>query len=141
MRQETGIPRGDLFTVLEDWAHEGETERVRRAMGIILDIEKTAQATLSLAPGLLELLEHCEADGLLLALVTRNTPAATEALFGLLGERWRNRFSPLLTRHFRFVKPDRRLLLHVAQEWGCPPERLLMVGDSREDVEIGASCG
>lgn len=38
----------------------------------------------------------------------------------------------VLTREFRYVKPDRRLLLHVSQQWGCDPQRLLMVGDSFE---------
>jgi len=144
MRELTAIPRGDLFTVMEDWAHEGEAAgeaRVKEAMRVILELEAQAQATLELAPGLEALLEQCEADGLRLALVTRNTPLAVDALFRLLGERWRARFAPLLTRHFRFVKPDRRLLLHVAEEWGCSPAQLLMVGDSREDVEIGAACG
>lgn len=47
----------------------------------------------------------------------------------------------MLTREFRYVKPDRRLLLHVAQQWDLQPERLLMVGDSFEDVECGNAAG
>jgi len=57
------------------------------------------------------------------------------------GRRWRDLFSIILTREFRYVKPDKRLLLHVADQWGVDPSSLLMVGDSREDVECGKAAG
>jgi HAD superfamily hydrolase (TIGR01509 family) len=138
MRARTGIPYGDLFTVMEEWR---DAARVAAAMDVILELEATAQRTLALQPGLEALLEQCVADGLLLAIVTRNTDEAVAALFARLGEAWRPRFTQVLNRHFVFVKPDRRLLLHVAATWGVAPSQLLMVGDSREDVEIGAICG
>jgi HAD superfamily hydrolase (TIGR01509 family) len=138
MRSRTGIPAGDLFTVMEEWR---DASRVRAAMDVILELEADAQRTLALQPGLEALLAACVADGLQLAIVTRNTPDAVDALFSRLGAEWRPRFTQVLTRHFPYVKPDRRLLLHVAQQWGVQPSELLMVGDSREDVEIGAICG
>ena len=138
MRAQTGIPAGDLFTVMEEWR---DASRVARAMDVILGLEAEAQRTLELQPGLEALLTQCAADGLRLAIVTRNTDEAVDALFSRLGERWRGAFSPILTRHFKYVKPDRRLLMHVAQAWGVHPSAMLMVGDSREDVEIGAICG
>lgn len=138
MRQRTGIPFGDLFTVMEGWQR---AERVRQAFDVIHELEARALTTLQLAPGLEALLQQLEDDGVKLAIVTRNTPQAVDSLFGLLGEHWRPRFDPILTRHFQYVKPDRRLLLHVAELWGCSPQDLLMVGDSREDVEIGCTCG
>ncbi len=49
------------------------------------------------------------------ALVTRNTRASVEAFLRLIGPEWAGLFSQVLTREFRYVKPDRRLLLHVAQ--------------------------
>lgn len=76
-----------------------------------------------------------------MAVVTRNTPRAVEAFFRLLGGAWRGKFSQVLTREFKYVKPDRRLLLHVAAEWGIKPSEMLMVGDSKEDVEVGAMVG
>ena len=81
------------------------------------------------------------ADGVLLAVVTRNTPKAVDAFMKLLGPGWRDKFSIVLTREFKYVKPDRRLLLHVAQHWGLQPSEMLMVGDSKEDVEVGAMVG
>ena len=47
----------------------------------------------------------------------------------------------VLTREFKYVKPDRRLLLHVADALGVAPGEMLMVGDSKEDVEVGAMVG
>jgi Haloacid dehalogenase-like hydrolase len=74
------------------------------------------------------------------ALVTRNTTASVDAFFSVIGEEWRGLFRPVLTREHVFVKPDKRLLLGLAQEWGLHPGRLLMVGDSFEDVEV-RKCG
>ena len=143
-------------------------------------------------------------------LVTRNTEASVDAFFGLIGREWQPLFDPVLTREFRFVKPDKRALQHFAQvcrlrtapraagdgrpaptrsssgpaglvgspaavlaclpacmharmqacgallcphqgrpaplppavqAWGLPPARLLMVGDSTEDVETGNAAG
>lgn len=138
MRQRTTITEGDLFTVMEEWS---DSARVCGAMDVIDELEAASRATLELQLGLEALLEQCVADGLRVALVTRNTDLAVDALFSRLGERWRPVFDPLLTRHFALVKPDARLLRHVAAAWGCQPCELLMVGDSREDVEVGAAVG
>ncbi len=50
-----------------------------------------------------------------LALVTRNTTASVDAFFDLVGEQWRSTFSLIRTREFNYVKPDKRLLVSVAQ--------------------------
>lgn len=55
------------------------------------------------------------------ALVTRNTRASVEAFLRLIGPEWAALFSQVLTREFRYVKPDRRLLLHVAQVGAAGP--------------------
>jgi hypothetical protein len=49
------------------------------------------------------------------ALVTRNTSASVDAFFKLVGEEWRPVFDAVRTREFRFVKPDKRLLLSLAE--------------------------
>uniref|UniRef100_A0A383VST6 Methyltransferase domain-containing protein n=1 Tax=Tetradesmus obliquus TaxID=3088 RepID=A0A383VST6_TETOB len=63
------------------------------------------------------------------------------AFFQLIGEEWRGLFSEVRTREFKYVKPDKRLLLDVAEAWQLHPGRLLMVGDSFEDVEVGNAAG
>ena len=55
-------------------------------------------------------------------LVTRNTRSSVAAFYDLLGgwQAGEALFDPTLTREFCYVKPDRRLLLHIAQVcvWG-----------------------
>jgi len=174
MRERTEIPAGDLFTVMESWEEPSassdeednndgnassssstapSSERVRRAMDVILEIEARAAATTEPMEGLAELLRLLERRNVRVAMVTRNTPRAVEAFFGRAfaaagasddaeRARWRALFDPVITRHDRYVKPDRRLLLDVAERWGVQEMgRVLMVGDSLEDVEIGNACG
>lgn len=48
-------------------------------------------------------------------LVTRNTRRSVDAFFATLGEEWRPLFSPMLTREFKYVKPDKRTLQHFSE--------------------------
>ncbi|KAG2444612.1 hypothetical protein HXX76_001356 [Chlamydomonas incerta] len=138
MRARTGIPIGDLFTVMESWE---EDSRILGSMNTILDIEADAAKAVSAKPGLMELLQLLKDRQVPVALVTRNTPHSVAAFFNLIGPEWAGLFSQVLTREFDFVKPDRRLLTHVAKTWGLDPADLLMVGDSFEDVECGNASG
>jgi len=138
MRKRTGIKQGDLFTVMESWDEDTE---ITRAMDVILEIEADAQTRLTLQEGLVDLLMALRDLQVPVALVTRNTTSAVNAFFSLLGEEWRPLFSQILTREYRYIKPDKRLLLDVAKVWGLPPNSLLMVGDSIEDVECGNAAG
>jgi hypothetical protein len=113
MRQRTGIPVGDLFTVMESWV---DGARIKAAMDVILELEAQACADLQPQPGLLELLGFLRASGVRLGLVTRNTTRSVDAFFGVVGEEWRAAFDIVLTRdNTPFVKPDKRSLLHFAE--------------------------
>jgi hypothetical protein len=46
------------------------------------------------------------------------TSCSVAAFFQLIGEEWRGLFSEIRTREFKYVKPDKRLLLDVAQVRG-----------------------
>jgi phosphoglycolate phosphatase-like HAD superfamily hydrolase/SAM-dependent methyltransferase len=134
-------------------ARKAAAARVRMAMGVILEIEAAAAASTAPMHGLAELLRLLEERDVKVALVTRNTPRAVEHFFNAVfvqagakdpaeAARWRALFDPVITRHDRYVKPDRRLLMDVAERWGITEMgRVLMVGDSLEDVEIGNACG
>ena len=137
MRRRTLIPQGDLFTVLE----ASSPDHIQHAMKEILEIESEASKQVSTKEGLIELLSLLRERSCPVALVTRNTKAATKAFFNLIGPEWSSLFSPVLTREYHYVKPDPRLLMDVAKEWGLSPSRLLMVGDSFEDVEVGNAAG
>lgn len=139
MRQAVGIPVGDLFTVMESW---GDGERIKSSMDFILELEAQASATLTAMPGLLNVLSYLRSmPHVRVGLVTRNTPQSVAAFFEAIGEEWRDVFDIILTREHQHVKPDKRSLLYFAESWNIPPFRLLMVGDSAEDIETGNAAG
>ena len=141
MRSSIDIPEGDLFTVMETW---DDGSRIMKSMDTILEIEAVAAAQSKVMPGLYELLDFLKehADVVKVGLVTRNTVESMEAFFDAVGDhKYKDVFDILMTREFPFVKPDKRCLLHFANEWNLPPSSLLMVGDSTEDVECGNAAG
>lgn len=138
MRARTAIPTGDLFATMESWP---EQKTVREAMEVILEMEASARSQTKIQPHLEELLEFLEASDVRLALVTRNTRKGTDSFFRLIHPKWKQKFQVVLTREFRFVKPDARLLHHVARRLKVHEHDMLMVGDSREDVECGNAAG
>ena len=54
-------------------------------------------------------------------------------------------FEPIITRAFTPPKPDPAGILHIANSWGVPEkeraERMIMVGDSIDDMTAGAKAG
>jgi len=75
-----------------------------------------------------------------LSLLSKHSVAA---FFNLIGEEWRQLFSEVRTREFRYVKPDKRLLLDVAQVRRSRPQRralfcghMYSVGPIIEDVQM-----
>jgi phosphoglycolate phosphatase-like HAD superfamily hydrolase len=52
-------------------------------------------------------------------------------------------FSPIITREFRPPKPDPAGILHIAKDWGLEGRggRLIMVGDSIDDITAGRKAG
>lgn len=139
MRESIGIPTGDLFTVMESWT---DGSRIKKSMDTILEIEAVAAAQSEAMPGLFELLSYLQqCPTLRIGLVTRNTPQSVDAFFNAIGNEWRDVFDIMLTREHPHVKPDKRSLLYFARQWNIPPYKLLMVGDSTEDVETGNAAG
>jgi len=138
MRNSLDIPEGDLFTVMETW---DDGDRISSSMDTILEIEDVAAGQSQGMPGLEELLEFLKEKNCKVGLVTRNTEYSVNAFFNAVGEEYRDVFDILMTREFPYVKPDTRCLTHFSDAWGVSPSRLLMVGDSTEDVECGNAAG
>jgi hypothetical protein len=86
------------------------------------------------------------------ALVTRNTNQSVDAFFGLVGDEWRGLFSEIRTREFKYCKPDKRLLLELAEVsrgvrcgvrfegQGAPPPLYPCVVHCRRGASTRASC-
>jgi HAD superfamily hydrolase (TIGR01549 family) len=138
MRSSLDIPEGDLFTVIETW---DDGDRILSSMDTILEIEDVAAKQTQGMPGVTELLSFLERQDVKVGLVTRNTEYSVDMFFQAIGEHHRGVFDIVMTREFHYVKPDKRCLLHFSRKWNIPASRLLMVGDSTEDVECGNAAG
>ena len=138
MRESLDIPQGDLFTVMETW---DDGDRILQSMDTILEIEDVAAGQSKGMAGVEELLLFLQDQPVKVGLVTRNTQYSVNAFFESIGHQYRGVFDILMTREFPYVKPDKRCLTHFADAWGISSSRLLMVGDSTEDVECGNAAG
>lgn len=50
-------------------------------------------------------------------------------------------FGPVVTREFKPPKPSPAGLLHIVNAWNVPPENVIMVGDSIDDMQAGFRAG
>ena len=128
-------------------------QRVLAARGLTLEsaafAEKLAEAAeiyvrhltggTTVMAGAREVLDALAGSGTLLAVVTNKLQAATLTVlehFELL-----DYFGVVVGDAGLAPKPDPAMLLHAASELGQRPEDVVMVGDSRADVEAGRRAG
>lgn len=97
-------------------------------------------------PGVEAALDRLAAAGCRLAVATNKLEGLSTALLGRLGmiERFatvcgQDTFRDAQGRNI--PKPDRRMLLETIAKAGGTPERAIMVGDSRADVEAARNAG
>lgn len=77
-------------------------------------------------------------DGLVL---TRNFETPTQHLISTHLSTLTSPFHPILTRTFKPPKPHPAGIHHIASEWGCKEEQMIMVGDSLDDMRAGRGAG
>jgi len=90
--------------------------------------------------GLTELLSRLSGRGLLLAVATSDDSEQTEYCLKKLGVR--EFFRPVLTAdQVGRAKPAPDMLWEISRQWRVPPGRILMVGDSVNDMRFAANSG
>ena len=149
VRTRHGIaPHADIMaTIHARLASADPAERARgtAAFADVERVEAAGVAHMALQPGAAALLaalhDNC---GLPLALVTRNTRTAVDALLARLDLTADPLFDIVITRddlpgvpH----KPAPDPLLHIARAWGVHPHELAMVGDFVHDIQCGTAAG
>lgn len=149
--QEQGLPRCSEASV-RSWVGNGAEMLIRRALAWALDdqpnemqvsealsaFKRHYEANLTgnsrLYPGVSDTLTRLGERGYRLALITNKPYQFVPPLLESLG----------IDAHFEVVfggdslpekKPSPLPLLHLCQQWQLPPQQLLMVGDSRNDVD------
>ncbi len=91
-------------------------------------------------PGVVEALDRLQVEGYLLAICTNKTQALADALIGGLG----------LTARFSAIcgadsvprpKPDPAHLLETISRAGGDPDRAIMIGDTKTDIDVAKAAG
>jgi len=138
IRRELAIPEdSDILGHLTSLpAHHAQPLHAR-----LQEIELELAGMTRAASGALTLLQHLQASGARLGILTRNTSSnalRTLQLIGLGGF-----FDPahVLGRDEALPKPDPDGILRLAQTWGVAPETMVMVGDYQYDLQAGRSAG
>jgi HAD superfamily hydrolase (TIGR01549 family) len=134
IRREIGLPPDT--PLLE--ALERMTVAERDRAGQILDVhEQAAALRAALFPGVAEVLEWLDGQGLRRGLLSRNSRRAVEVVLGRCGLR----FDPALAREDAPFKPNPHGLHLICDTWRVEPAAVLMVGDYLYDLQAGRSAG
>lgn len=134
MRREMGLPAG--MPILEGIATLAEAEAVR-CRQILHEHEWSGCERATLLPGVAELLASLRERETRIGIVTRNSRDVSLATLSRLEVSC----DSLLTRDDGPIKPDPWPVAHTCRQWDVPPQRVVMVGDFRFDVESGRSAG
>lgn len=71
------------------------------------------------------------------AILTRNSLSAVEEFV----RRTESKFDKLLTRDFELgYKPSPKPIQHLCEEWKLSSKEVVMVGDSKDDIEAGQAA-
>lgn len=93
-----------------------------------------------LFPGVLECLDRCAQAGWQLAVCTNKLEHSSHLLLGKLGVA--DRFAFVCGQDtFGAAKPDPKPLLETIRKVGGRPQRAVMVGDSRTDIDTARAAG
>lgn len=133
IRREIG---GVCGPILEHIAAASAAER-ERATTILTRHEEAAAQRCQLQPGARELLDFCRERGLRVGLLTRNSRATVATVC----QRLDLRFDVVIAREDAPPKPSPECVLTACRRLGVAPERCLVVGDYRFDIEAGHAAG
>lgn len=134
MRREMGLPAG--MPILEGikGLPQGEAERCRR---ILHEHECAGCERATLLAGVAELLAALMERQQPVGIVTRNSRDVSLATL----KRLEITCDVLLTRDDGPIKPDPWPVATICQQWQLSPQRVVMIGDFRFDVQSGRAAG
>ncbi|KAF8253497.1 HAD-like protein [Wilcoxina mikolae CBS 423.85] len=135
MRQALGISSG-----VDILSHVASLPSPDAAMELVRAVEREAMLRMQPSKGLVELMEYLEMRGVRKGILTRNYEDPVNHL--LTHYLPKTLFSPIVTRSFHPPKPSPDGILYIAKQWGLEDgRRLIMVGDSMDDMAAGRKAG
>jgi HAD superfamily hydrolase (TIGR01509 family) len=134
MRREIGLPAG--MPVLEGVAELAPGKRAQ-AWEILERHERAGAEMATVVPGVRELCQALHDRQMHVAVMTRNGRSFARATL----DRLELSIDLVVTRDDAPPKPSPMGLLQILQAWQIPPERAVMIGDFRFDLEAGRAAG
>ena len=138
LRSELGIPAGTLILEYLATLPEAQAAPLHRRLA---ELERALAAEVEGQDGCRELLEALVRDGCCLGILTRNTRANALLSLDRLGVADLFAEAHVLGRDEAAPKPDPDGIHTLLQRWGADPQRGVMVGDFRLDLEAGRNAG
>jgi HAD superfamily hydrolase (TIGR01549 family) len=136
MRLDMRLP--DDVPILETMAKLPD-DHAAHCREVLRQHEEAGLARATLLPGVTELLAEIRRRRWPRGIFTRNSREITGRTlrkFSLADD-----FHPIVTRDDGPVKPDPWSIRHICAQWRTSPERVVVIGDYRYDVEAGKSAG
>ncbi|KAJ3055040.1 hypothetical protein HK097_011676 [Rhizophlyctis rosea] len=140
MRTRLAIPSTtDILHHLHSLSGSALTEATK----IIHDMEHEAMLAMTVQEGFSPLMRFVQSRDPKMpkAIFTRNRADCVDWLRETFCEKDGFTFDIILTRDFLPVKPDPAGLVHIAKEWNIDPTSLMMVGDSKDDMQCARGAG
>ncbi|MCF7791868.1 MAG: HAD-IA family hydrolase [Victivallales bacterium] len=134
MRNKLGVKKG---TDLLEYSKSLPNKEKKKFFDVIESFERQSLLNLKFQSGVKSALEKFKDAEIKLGLVTRNNKKHTEYVLNKLDIK----FNPVITREFDFVKPDPEPIKHILSEWSLTTDKILMVGDFRDDIISGNEAG
>lgn len=135
MRSDMGLPSG--MPILEAIAEIPEGPTRDRMLSIMRTHELRGADAAELFEGVAEFLSRLEAQGIVAAILTRNSRETTERTLNRL----RLNFSIVVTREDAPPKPDPTGVRMIARHWNFEPHEMLVIGDYVFDLHAGRNAG
>ena len=130
------LPTMELLDIVGEATEAARTARCA-ALEAVRRVESEAAKQSSLFPYVRPMLAALHAQGLVMAIITRNCPEAVRTVFPDI-----DAHSLLFTRDdVARVKPHPDHLLAAVDALGIEPEQALMIGDHPMDVMVGKRAG
>jgi HAD superfamily hydrolase (TIGR01509 family) len=135
IRRDMGLPFG--IPILEGLAGIPEGPDREQKLAILREHELRGADEAMPFEGVLDFLRHVEEQGILSAVLTRNSRECANRTL----DRWKMSFSQVVTREDAPVKPDPGGVLLIAERWELPPEQIVVIGDYLFDLQAGRRAG
>lgn len=147
MRRQLQVPAG--VDILDHVASLATVEAQTEAEAKLQAIEEKAMREQEPTKGLQRAFAMLSERGVYTSICTRNVAKPVGDFCGKFLQcdpfdgdgRRRIVTGPVVTREFKPPKPAPEPLLHIISAWGVAPQQVLMVGDSRDDMDAGLAAG